>query len=290
MAKPTLKWAGGKRNLFSDIKDRFPSTYQSYHEPFFGGGALYFNIEPKNGTINDKNPRLVNYYQVLRNRTDDLIQELKEFDDPESDPEPSLEFSSKDRKDRNIDEYYYQIRALYNRRPNNEKFSDVEEAAMLQYLNRTCYNGLYRENNSGEFNTPIGRYSDPDWVLENRLRDASKVLKGTDIKNKDFGYILESAEPDDLVYLDPPYKPLSPTANFTEYSSGGFGKDEQERLIETVKQLDEMGVNIILSNSAIMHDDYKDIFNVEYVMGGRSISRDGDGRGDTKEILVNNVD
>lgn len=290
MAKPTLKWAGGKRDLFSDIMDRFPSTYQSYHEPFFGGGALFFNIEPKNGTINDKNPRLVNYYQILRDRTDELVRELKEFDDPESDPEPSLEFSSEDRKNRNIDEYYYQVRALYNRRPNDENFSNVEEAAMLQYLNRTCYNGLYRENNSGEFNTPIGRYSNPDWVLESRLRDASKVLKGTQINNEDFGYILESASPDDLVYFDPPYKPLSPTANFTEYSSGGFGKDEQERLIETVKKLDEIGVNIILSNSAIMHDDYKDIFNVEYVMGGRSISRDADGRGDTKEILVNNVD
>lgn len=288
MAKPTLKWAGGKRDLFDEIKDRFPSNYSSYHEPFFGGGALFFHLEPTNGSINDKNSRLINYYTILRDRKDELIEELEKFDDPESDPDPNREFSSTDRKGRDIDEYYYQMRTLYNRRPNGESYDPVEEAALLQYLNRTCYNGLYRENNDGEFNTPIGRYSNPDWILEKRLHEASEVLEGSDIHNKDFEYILDVVDKGDLVYFDPPYEPLSPTANFTEYSAGGFDKDAQMRLIEVVKQLDDMEVNFVLSNSAIMHDEYVDIFEVDYVMGGRSISRDGDDRGDTKEILVSN--
>lgn len=289
MAKPILKWPGGKRDLVDEILGHFPSDYDTYHEPFVGAGALFFHIEPKNGFINDSNTRLINYYKQVRDNPDELIDMLRDFEDPESDANPSNRFSSTNRKGRDIESYYYQVRELFNRRPNNESFDEVEEAAQLQYLNRTCFNGLYRENNSGEFNSPIGSYDNPDWVLETRIREASEALEGTNILNKDFEYILETVDDNDVVYLDPPYKPTSKTASFTEYSEGGFGEDEQMRLLETVKELDDRGVRFILSNSAIMYDDYNDLFEVEYVMGDRSISCKADGRGEVKEILVHNT-
>lgn len=289
MVKPTLKWAGGKRDLIDEIKNRFPSNFDSYHEPFFGGGALFFAMEPKNGTINDKNKRLINYYNMVKNRPDELISELRSFRDPDEDPDQNLNYNQQNRKGKEIDEYYYQMREIFNNRPNNERFDKLKEAAILQYLNRTCYNGLYRENNKGEFNTPIGRYENPDWVLENRIRKASKALNGTEIKNEGFEYIVDKSQLNDLVYFDPPYKPLSPTANFTEYSAGGFGKEEQNELIQLTKKLDQKGIKFILSNSGIMYDKYVDLFNVDYVMGDRSISQDSNSRGKTKEIIVYNT-
>lgn len=288
MAKPILKWPGGKRDLVSEIMSHFPSNYNDYHEPFVGAGALFFHLEPQNGVINDSNTRLINYYKQVRDNPDSLINQLREFDDPESDPNTDTRFSSTNRKGRDIESYYYQVREMFNRRPNNESFDKIEEAAQLQYLNRTCFNGLYRENNSGEFNSPIGRYDDPDWVLEKRITEASNALQGTEILNKDFDYILDRVEKDDVVYLDPPYKPTSKTASFTEYSQGSFGEEEQMRLVDTVRKLDDFGVDFILSNSAIMYDIYNEEFEVEYVMGDRSISCKSDGRGEVKEILVHN--
>ena len=296
MAKPVLKWAGGKRQLLDEIHSRFPADYEHYHEPFFGGGAVFFDLEPDNGTINDTNPRLVNFYEVVRDRPEELISRLRDFDDPEADPDRSQEFADENWKGKEVTQYFYQQRARFNRRayadeewPANAE-DRVKEAALLLYLNRTCYNGLYRENSSGGFNVPIGRYADPEWVQTDRVRAASRVLTDTDVRNGDFEYILATANGDDLVYLDPPYQPMSATANFAEYSADGFGRKDQERLLETVTELDEKGVYFVLSNSGVMYEMYDDAgFYVEREGATRSINSDETARGEVDEIIATNV-
>jgi len=296
MVKPILKWAGGKRQLLDEIYSRFPDDYEHYHEPFFGGGAVFFDLEPDDGTINDTNPRLVNFYEVVRDNPEELISRLREFDDPESSPDESQKFADENWKGKDVEQFFYQQRARFNRRA----YADVEwptdgedrieEAALLLYLNRTCYNGLYRENSSGGFNVPIGSYSDPDWVMADRIRAAHRVFVNTDIRNEDFEYVVNVAEGGDLVYLDPPYQPMSATANFAEYSAEGFGREDQERLLETVKQLDKMGAYFVLSNSGVMYEMYDDAgFIVEKEGATRSINSDGTSRGEVDEILATNV-
>lgn len=296
MVKPILKWAGGKRQLLDEIYSRFPDDYEHYHEPFFGGGAVFFDLEPDDATINDTNPRLVNFYEVVRDNPEELISRLREFDDPESSPDESQKFADENWKGKEVEQFFYQQRARFNRRA----YADVEwptdgedrieEAALLLYLNRTCYNGLYRENSSGGFNVPIGSYSDPDWVMADRIRAAHRVFVNTDIRNEDFEYVVNVAEGGDLVYLDPPYQPMSATANFAEYSAEGFGREDQERLLETVKQLDKMGVYFVLSNSGVMYEMYDDAgFIVEKEGATRSINSDGTSRGEVDEIIATNV-
>jgi len=283
MAKPVLKWAGGKRQLLDALYARFPASYDRYHEPFFGGGAVFFDLEPEDGSINDTNPRLVNFYRQVRDRPEDLIELLRTYENPESDPDPDREHSD-------VKNYYYQQRELFNCRPRDEAFDELEEAALLLYLNRTGFNGLYRENSSGEFNVPIGRYENPDWVQADRIRAASRVLEATEISNRDFEYILEAVSEGDLVYFDPPYEPMSPTANFTDYSAEGFGKEDQERLLDTVEELDDRGVNVILSNSGVMFEMYDEAgFLVEREGATRAINSDADNRGEVDEVIVTNV-
>ncbi|WP_135819779.1 DNA adenine methylase [Halostella litorea] len=296
MVKPVLKWAGGKRQLLDEIYSRFPADYGRYHEPFFGGGAVFFDLEPADGTVNDTNPRLVNFYRVVRDEPDALISRLREFRDPEADPDDSEAFADENWKGKAVEQYFYQQRARFNRRayadeewPATEA-DRVEEAALLLYLNRTCYNGLYRENSSGGFNVPIGRYADPDWVMADRVRAASRALDGTDIRNADFEYVLDAAGEGDLVYLDPPYQPMSATANFAEYSAEGFDRSDQERLLATVERLDDAGVYFVLSNSGVMYELYDDAgFAVEKEGATRSINSDETARGEVDEIVATNV-
>lgn len=296
MVKPVLKWAGGKRQLLDEIYTRFPANYESYHEPFFGGGAIFFDLEPTVGTINDTNPRLVNFYKIVRDYPDELISHLREFRGPDSDPDDSQKFADENWKGEDVVEYYYQQRARFNRRAYSDKVwpsskeERIEEAALLLYLNRTCYNGLYRENNSGGFNVPSGRYDNPDWVVADRIRAASPVLTDTDIRNDDFEYVINMSKQGDLVYLDPPYQPMSATANFAEYSAEGFGQEDQERLLRIVKELDQKGVNFVLSNSGVMYEKYNDAgFYVEKEGATRSINSDENARGEVDEIIATNV-
>lgn len=290
MVQPVLKWAGGKRQLLDELQARFPTDYNHFHEPFFGGGALFFELEPNNGTINDTNTRLINFYEQVRDNPEKLIERLQSYRGPEEDPDPGREYSETNHKGKEIKNYYYQQRAIFNKRPYAEDFDPLEEAALLLYLNRTCYNGLYRENSSGGFNVPIGRYSNPDWVQERRIREASQVLENTEIYNRDFECVLEHAEPGDLVYFDPPYKPMSSTAYFTDYSAEGFGQEDQERLLETARELDERGVYVILSNSGVMYDMYDEAgFSVEIEGATRAINSDGENRDEVDEIIATNV-
>lgn len=290
MVDTILKWAGGKERLLDDLYNRFPKAYERYHEPMIGGGALFFDLEPEGATINDTNVRLTNFYKQVRDHPRELIELCRSFKGPESPPNPSKGFSETDRDGREIKNYYYQQRALFNRRPNGEKFDPLGEAALLLYLNRTCYNGLYRENSSGEFNVPIGRYSNPDWVRAEQVREAAEVLQHAEIYNRDFSYILDVAEAGDVVYFDPPYEPMSPTANFTEYSAVGFDRRDQKRLLDVAQQLDEEGVYVLLSNSGVMYEMYKERgFYVDTVGASRPISSDPETRGEVDEIIATNV-
>ena len=296
MVKPVLKWAGGKRQLLDAIYARLPADYGRYHEPFLGGGAVFFDLEPADATVNDTNPRLVNFYRTVRDRPDALVDRLREFDDPESDPDPSREFDDEDWKGKPVEQYYYQQRARFNRRayagaewPADDD-DRLEEAALLLYLNRTGYNGLYRENSRGGFNVPVGRYDDPDWVMADRVRAASRVLARAEVRNDDFEYVLDAAEAGDLVYLDPPYQPMSATADFAEYSAAGFDRDDQRRLLETVEALDAAGVGFVLSNSGVTYGMYADAgFDVEREAATRSINSDETARGEVDEIVATNV-
>jgi len=290
MARPILKWAGGKGQLLDELYARFPTSYERYHEPCFGGGALFFDLEPDEGTINDTNTRLVNFYRQVRDNPERLIECCREFEDPESEPDTSLDYSETNLKGKEIKSYYYQQRALFNKRPYQGEFDKLEEAALLLYLNRTCFNGLYRENSDGGFNVPIGRYANPDWVRAAEVREASELLEHVEIHNEDFEFILELASKGDLVYFDPPYEPMSSTAYFTEYSAEGFGQEDQRRLLETAKELDRRGVFVILSNSGVMYEMYDDAgFYVEVEGATRAISSDGDNRGEVDEIIATNV-
>lgn len=295
-AKPFLKWAGGKRQLFEEITERFPESFNNYHEPMIGGGAIFFGIEPDGGSINDVNAKLTNLYQQVKENPKEIITRAKYYSDPDSDTDPYRICSETDLRGKDVNSYYYQQRALFNRRAYDDSWEGtdrelLEEAALFLYLNRTCFNGLYRENSDGGFNVPQGRYANPDWVQEKRLLKASRVLDDVQILNKDFEYILEYAEEGDLVYFDPPYEPVSATESFTEYSQEGFGKDDQKRLLEVCKELDDMGVYFVLSNSGVMYDFYDEAgFIVEYEDAVRAINSDGDNRGEVDEIVATNVE
>jgi len=290
MAEPILKWAGGKRQLLEELYARFPKAHDRYHEPFVGGGALFFDLEPPAATINDANPRLVNFYERVRDSPDRLIERLKSFDDPESEPDSSLPFAKETARGRDVDCYYYQQRARFNARPYGGAFDPLEEAALLLYLNRTCYNGLYRENADGGFNVPIGRYANPDWVQRDRIRRGSEVLANAEIRNEDFEYVLDAAEPGDLVYFDPPYEPMSPTASFTEYSAEGFGREDQRRLLDVASELDDRGVWVVLSNSGVMDGPYREAgFSVGREGATRAINSDAESRDAVDEIVATNV-
>ncbi|SFR87736.1 DNA adenine methylase [Halomicrobium zhouii] len=296
MPKPILKWAGGKRQILAQIRGHFPpeEDINSYHEPFFGGGAIFFRETHKDtASINDVNTRLMNFYEIVRERPGELIEILSGFDHPESEPDTSRPYSKQSESGDKIDNYYYQQRELFNRRPRDLAFDEVEEAALLLYLNRTCFNGLYRENQSGEFNVPCGSYTNPDWVQESRIKKASKALKGVEIYNEDFSYIIDQAKEGDLVYCDPPYDPNGEASTFSEYSSGAFGKEEQERLRDVALKLNDKGVNVVISNAPSVGEIYQafneDGFRVSRVGAKRSINSDGESRGEVKEVIITNA-
>ena len=266
MGDPVLKWAGGKRSLVQAILSTFPPDYRdrAYHEPFLGGGAVFFSVAPLRGTVNDVNPRLINFYRVVRDHPGELIEE-----------------AGKLRYDRDT---YYAVRERFN----SGGLTPVEDAALLLYLNKTGYNGLYRVNSRGEFNVPFGTYRDPTIAPRDDIHAASEALRRVEIRNEDFSYLLDATREGDLVYLDPPYEPLSRTSSFNTYSPTGFPWEEQVRLVETIRELDARGVLFVLSNSEPTRKLYRG-FKTTTVQANRSINTKTAGRGPVREIIVTNI-
>ena len=261
-----LKWAGGKRSLVQEILSMFPLDYEgrAYHEPFLGGGSVFFTIRPKRGTVNDVNTRLANFYRVVRDSPDALIVEASRH--------------AYDKKT------YYTLRDRFNK----GGLDPIEDAALLLYLNKTGYNGLYRVNSKGLFNVPFGTYRNPRIVPAEDIIIASEALKRVEIRSEDFSYLLDAANEGDIVYLDPPYEPLSKTSNFNTYSPAGFPWSEQVRLSKMIRELDARGVLFTLSNSEPVKKLYKG-FRIKIVHANRSINTKTTGRGSVREILVTNI-
>ena len=268
---PILKWAGGKRLLIDNIILYFPKDYKNrvYHEPFFGGGAMYFKLEQKNGTINDINKRLMNFYKVVRDCPYELIDTTSRY---------------------NYDkDTYYELRELFNVGDINK----VEEAALFLYLNKTCFNGLYRVNSNNHFNVPFGRYKKPTIVPKSDILKASELLEHVEILSEDFSYISDKIEEGHLCYFDPPYQPLSSTSNFTSYSVDGFDIHDQKRLAALCYEINEKGAFFVLSNSNTSEITEMYEGNESYILrevdANRSINCDSSKRGSVKELIVTNV-
>jgi len=294
MAKPILKWAGGKRQISGQVTDAFPPAEEinQYHEPFFGGGAVFFEEGHKNpGTVNDINKRLMNFYRVVKDpaKVDDLIEILQtEFRRPGEETDASLEYS----EERN---YYYQQRDLFNKRPRGKEFDPIWEAARLLYLNVTCYNGLYRENQSGEFNVPWNQNNaNTPWAERTaRIMRAHEVLQDTTIHYDDYEYIVDKniIEPGDVAYFDPPYDTNTDSSSFDQYHFEPFDRDDQWDLREAAEDLLDLGADVVISNAPSVREIYTDDhYEIRNLGARRAINSDGKGRGEVDEVVITTVD
>jgi DNA adenine methylase len=267
---PFLKWAGGKQRLLAQYKPYFPKadTIGRYFEPFIGSAAVFFHQQYPQATLSDQNGKLIEVYRSVRDDLDQVLLVL--------------------RLHRNESDYYYAIRAQ-----NPAELAPAERSARLIYLNKTCYNGLYRENSKGEFNVPFGRYKNPKICDEARLRAASAILQDVDLQVADFAETVKTAVAGDFVYFDPPYVPLSPTSNFTSYNKKGFGQADQERLADTVAELTSLGVKVMLSNSSapLVYELYgRSPYRLIDIQARRNINSNAARRGPVKELLILNYE
>lgn len=274
LVRPFLKWAGGKRQLISTLKEHLPKNYNTYYEPFIGGGALLFELQPKKAVINDSNAELINCYRVIKDSVEELIEELKKHEN------------------NNKEEYYYAMRE-WDRKKSYKTKTKIEKASRIIYLNKTCYNGLFRVNSQAQFNVPFGRYKNPNILDVAVLKAVSKYLNKNQVEilNSDFSQAVETAKKGDFIYFDPPYDPVSDTASFTGYDINGFNRNEQKRLKETVDELDKKGCKVLLSNSYtdFIVDLYKDYERVK-LSAIRTINSNARKRGRVDEILVKNYE
>lgn len=270
-AAPVVKWVGGKRQLLPQILPLIPKRMTAYCEPFLGGGAVLFALQPKRALVNDLNQDLITVYRVIKEDADALIEHLSRHE--------------------NTPEYFYRIRDLDRDKEAYAAMSDVEKASRLLYLNKTCYNGLFRVNASGAFNSPYGHYRRPNIVNEQTIRGVSRYFNSCDITffSGDFAAVLEQVPKGGFVYLDPPYDPVSDTASFTGYNRGGFGREEQVRLKECCDALTARGVKFLLSNSAtpFIRELYGS-YRVSIVQARRAVNSVASRRGAIEEVLVRN--
>jgi len=276
LPKPFMKWAGGKGQLLSTIDDYLPAQFNNYFEPFIGGGALFFYLYRQGfkgkAHLSDINEDLVSTYLTIRDSVEDLIVELQ---------------SGTYKTDK---ETFYEIRA-WDRNDDWNEIDPIKRIARMIYLNRTCYNGLYRVNKKGQFNVPFGRYDNPTICNEENLRAVSKALTKAKIQCIDFAGAVKEAQERDLIYFDPPYQPVSDTAYFTDYTASGFGIDEQKMLANVFEKLHKRGCYVLESNSSVkvIYDLYSSPeFHIDIVKAKRAISSDPEGRGEVSEVVIRN--
>lgn len=271
LVAPVVKWVGGKRQLLDELTPLFPKQISSYCEPFLGGGAVLFNLQPKIAYVNDINSELIEMYQVIRDDVEELILAL------EGHP--------------NNEQHYYNVRDCDRDNGQYRQLTNVQRAARIIYLNKTCYNGLFRVNNAGEFNTPFGNYKNPNIVNASTLRAVSAYFKKAQLtfSSVDYAEVLSKVTKGTFVYLDPPYDPVSDTANFTGYTKGGFDHSEQIRLRQCCDDLNRRGIKFMLSNSAteFIKDQYAS-YNITIVRAKRAINSNATKRGQVDEVVVRN--
>ncbi len=255
-----------------EIRKYVPKNFTTYYEPFLGGGAVFLELQPKHFVVNDINPELINVYQTTKNNVDLLIATLKTF--------------------KNESDSYYEIREL-DRFPLFNTMSNIEKAARIIYLNKTCFNGLFRVNSQGQFNVPFGSYKNPDIINEITLRAVSRYLNENSgsFLNGDFADAVKEAKKGCFIYLDPPYDPVSDSSSFTGYTLDGFGKRQQTRLKAVCDDLDNRGCKFLVSNSStdFIRDLYRD-YKIERVQATRSINSVAAGRGKVDELLIRNYE
>jgi DNA adenine methylase len=291
MAKPFIKWVGGKRALLRQMREHYPQHYHRYFEPFVGGGAVFFDLAPANAVLRDRNHELIGAYVCVRDHVQELIAALGEHDQAHGlDLTAAVASAATARgSSHQIYPYYYRVRAL-----DPTSLDAVTAAARFIYLNHTCFNGLYRVNRQGKFNVPAGSYRQPLILDETNLLACSQALKNVDIAVGDFASI--ECQAGDFAYFDPPYDPLptdKPNQSFTGYTASGFDASEQRRLRDFALSLHARGVYVALAN----HDTPRvralygqEAFHIHPILAGRSINSDGRGRGKITEVLITNVE
>ena len=273
LVAPVVKWVGGKRQLLDDLTPLFPKRVSSYCEPFLGGGAVLFKLQPNIAYVNDINSELIEMYEVIRDNVEELIIALEEHT--------------------NDEQHFYHVRDWDRNKEKYRQLTNVQRAARIIYLNKTCYNGLFRVNNAGEFNTPFGNYKNPNIVNAPTLRAVSTYFRNAQVtfSSVDYAEVLSNVTRGTFVYLDPPYDPVSGTANFTGYTKGGFDHSEQIRLRQCCDELNRRGIKFMLSNSAtdFIKDQYAD-YNITIVKAKRAINSNATKRGQVDEVVVRNYE
>ncbi len=274
LVAPVVKWVGGKRQIINELEKFLPEEgFTKYYEPFLGGAAMLFHLQPENAVVNDVNTDLISMYQVIKNNVDELIEELKEHP--------------------NEEEHFYDVRDWDRDKESYNALSDVKKAARLIFLNKTCYNGLFRVNNAGHFNTPFGHYTNPGIVNIPVLKAVSSYLNKNNITflNGDFSSAVKRITPNSFVYFDPPYDPVSESSNFTGYTKEGFGREQQEALKKLCDSLNEKKVNFMVSNSATdyikkLYKGYK----IHKIQAKRAVNSIAARRGLVDEVVITNYD
>jgi DNA adenine methylase len=297
-AKPFLKWAGGKAKLISELEDRYPEELikgeiNTYIEPFIGGGAVFFDIASKYNfervIINDINKELILTYKVIKNYVDEIINNLNKYQEEYNYLNKLVE----------KEKYYYKIREEFNNGKGNVNYEEIcskeiEHAAFMIFLNKSCFNGLYRENKKGGFNVPFGKKEKINTYEEENLRAVNKLLQKTIILNGDFEKVEEYIDSKTFIYLDPPYRPLKGKGSFKDYSKEEFNDDTQVRLARFYKKISQYGAKVIESNSDPKNSDEEDMFfdelykefKIDRINAARNINSKGNGRGKISEILI----
>ena len=276
-AKPFIKWVGGKRGLIEQLFAKFPTDFNNYHEPFLGGGAVFFELysrgmlKDKKAYLSDINSELVNAYNTVKNNPNSLIAELEVY------------------KKKHNKDFYYQTRVL-DRTDGFKSLSNLDRATRFIYLNKTCFNGLYRVNSKGYFNTPIGSYKNPNIADKEVILCASEALQNAVISNQSFDKTLSNSNPNDFVYLDPPYYPLTKTSSFTSYDKNTFLDEKQKQLFNTFKKLHQRNCIVMKSNSntEFIKDMYKK-YTIDFVQANRFINSKADGRKKIDEVLIRSL-